>query len=236
MQKVSPSLSIVIPAYDEEEGLPVTIDDIIKNLPMYFFDWEIIVVDDGSTDKTPVIADRYAKKYKNIHVIHQSNGGYNKAMIAGIKAATKDFVGYFQADAQNLVGDFTKCYRLLPAYDLVMAGRGKPHDYSFLRLGFHYGGFLLYRILFGLTYDDPHWVYFWKTKEVQKLTLDPKGGVFLLVESLVKFRRKGLRIVETTSAYHPRIGGEQKAIKPKVILRTMKSVFRLWWQIIIGKV
>lgn len=230
------SLSIVIPAYNEEESLEFVLKDTLKDLPKYFRDFEIIVVDDGSTDRTLEIADLYAKKSKHIKVIHQPNGGYNKAMITGLRAATKDYVGYMQADGQNRVQDFENCYKLLPDYELVLGGRGKPFDYSVLRLMFHYGSFALYYILFGFRYKDPHWVYFWKTKEVQKLELDPQGGVFLLAESLVKFKRLGLKIAEVTTVYRPRIGGEQKAIKPKVIWRTFKSIFRLWWQIVTGRV
>lgn len=230
------SLSIVIPAYNEEESLGFVLEDTLRELPKYFSEYEIIVVDDGSTDKTGEIADLFAKKSKHVKVIHQINGGYNKAMVVGLKAATKDYVGYMQADGQNQVKDFEACYKLLPDFDLVLAGRGNPSDYNLLRLFFHYGGFVLYYILFGLTYNDPHWVYFWKTKEVQKFELDPQGGVFLLVESLVRFRRKNLKIVEVKSVYRPRIGGYQKAIKLKVIVKTLKSVFRLWWQIVTGKV
>ncbi len=234
---VKTSISIVIPAYNEEESLGYVLDDTLKNLPKYFKEYEIIVVDDGSTDKTAEIADSYAKKSTFITVIHQPNRGYNKAMITGFKAATKDYIGYFQADGQNLVQDFVHCYTLLPEYDLVFVGRGKPHDYNLLRLFFHYGGFFLYFILFRLRYQDPHWVYFWKAKEIQKVKLDPTGGVFLLVESLIKFKRKGLKVIEAAPvAYRARRGGEQKAIKLKVIVRTFKSVFRLWWQIVTGKV
>lgn len=232
-----PSLSIVIPAYNEEDGLGFVLDDVLKNLRTYVKDFEIIVVDDGSTDRTSEIADDFARKNKRITVIHQSNSGYNKAMITGLAVATMDYVGYFQADGQNLVGDFKNYYALLPEYDLVIVGRGKPHDYNLLRLLFHYGGFVLYYILFGIRYTDPHWVYFWKRDEIQKLKLDPDGGVFLLVESLIKFRRKGLRIIEMPSvAYRPRMGGQQKAIHPTVIWRTLRSVMRLWWQTVIGKV
>lgn len=230
------SLSIVIPAYNEEEGLGIVLNDILKNLPKYFSDYEIIIVDDGSTDRTAQIADTYAKKSKYINVIHQINCGYNKAMITALKRATKQYVGYMQADGQNLVSDFEKCYQLMPDFDLILAGRGKPHDYNYLRLILHYGCFALYRILFGLRYDDPHWVYFWKTKEVQKLELDPKGGVFLLAESLIKFKRKGLKIIEVPTIYRSRIGGQQKAVKFKVIFRTAVSIFRLWWQIFTSKV
>lgn len=234
--KRQPSLSIVIPAYNEEDSLEFVLEDTLKDLPKYFRDYEIIVVDDGSTDRTLEIADAYAKKSKYIKVIHQPNCGYNKAMITGLMAATKEYVGYMQADGQNLVKDFESCYKLLPNYDLVLAGRGKPRDYNFLRLLLHYGGFALYYILFGFRYEDPHWVYFWKTKEVQKLKLDPNGGVFLLAESLVKFKRLGLKIIEVRTVYRSRMGGQQKAVRVKVIWRTFKSIIRLWWQIVTGRV
>lgn len=231
------SLSIVIPAYNEQDSLGFVLKDALKKLPKYFKNYEIIVVDDGSTDKTPAIADAYARKSRRIKVIHKKNQGYNQAMITGIAAATKDYVGYMQADAQNLVDDFKHCYSVLSKYDLIFVGRGKPKDYNIVRLLFHYGGFILYRILFGLTYEDPHWVYFWKTKELKKLPLDPNGGVFFLVESLIRFERKGLRVKELTPVeYRSRMGGEQKAVKFKVILRTLKSVMRLWWQIAVNKV
>ncbi|MDP3982488.1 MAG: glycosyltransferase family 2 protein [bacterium] len=230
------SLSIVIPAYDEEESLGFVLKDTLKKLPKYFSDYEVIVVDDGSKDKTGEIADSFAKKDKHLKVIHQQNSGYNKAMIVGLAQASKDYVGYMQADGQNLVDDFKDYYKLLPDNDLVIVGRGKPEDYNLLRLILHHGCFLLYYILFGLQFDDPHWVYFWKTKEVQKLKLDSNGGVFLLAESLVKFKRKGLKIVEVPVKYRSRLAGEQKAVKPKVIWRTFWSIIRLWWQIVIGKV
>ncbi len=233
---VHPSLAIVIPAYNEQESLGFVLKDSLKQLPKYFRDYEIIVVDDGSTDTTGEIADSYAKRSRRVRVIHQPNAGYNKAMITGISAATKEYVGYMQADGQNLIDDFWNCYTHLSKYDLILVGRGKPADYSPLRLFFHYGGFVLYFILFGLRYEDPHWVYFWRTKEIQKLQLDPTGGVFLLVESLVRFRRKGLKILEMPPVqYRSRMGGEQKAVKIKVIIRTLKSVLCLWWEIITGK-
>lgn len=234
--KNQPSLSIVIPAFNEEDSLGYVLEDILKDLPKYFKDYEIIVVDDGSTDRTCEIADTYARNSKYMKVFHQPNSGYNQAMITGLKAATKQYVGYMQGDGQNRVRDMVKCYEILPDYDLVLGSRGTRTDYSLLRLMLHYGSLSLYYILFGFRYKDPHWVYFWKTKEVQKLEFDPKGGVFLLAESLVKFRRKGLKIAEVPTGYRPRMGGQQKAVRLMVIWRTFKSIFRLWWQTVTGKV
>lgn len=232
----NPSLSIVIPAYNEEESLNYVLKDTIRDLPKYVKDHEIIVVDDGSIDKTPQIADSFAKKYKRVRVVHQKSGGYNKAMISGIKVARKKYVAYMQADGQDLIRDMVNCIKIMKNYDLVLGIRGKRIDYNLYRSMLSYGAAFLYRVLFGLTYEDVHWVYIWKTKEVQKLKLDPKGGIFLLAESLIKFKRKGLKIGEASSPYRPRYGGENKNTNFKVVWKTFVSMVKLWWKVVTGKI
>jgi len=231
-----PSLSIVIPAYNEEESLGFVLTDTLKDLPKIVKDFEVIIVDDGSSDKTPQIADAYAKKNKHIRVIHQKNGGYNHAMITGLKAAKKKYVVFMHAGGHDLIRDMVNCIKIMQNYDLVLGSRGKRIDYNVYRLVLSYGVLILYRVLFSITYEDVHWVYVWKTKEVHKLELDPKGGVFLLVESLIKFKRKGLKIGEAASPYRPRYGGENKNTSLKVVWRTFVSMSKLRWKIIRGKV
>ena len=230
-----PSLSVVIPAYNEEESIGYVLTDTLKNLPKVVGIYEIIIVDDGSTDKTLQIVKHFVKKHKNIHIIHQSHGGFNKAMIKGLKAATKDYVVYMHAGGHDLVRDMINCIRIMKNYDLVLGVRGKRIDYSLYRVLLSYGCLIFYRILFGITYEDVHWVYIWRTGEVQKLSLDPKGGVFLLVESLIKFRRKGLKIGEAQAPYRPRYGGENKNTNPVVIWHTFVSMISLWLKIKKGK-
>ena len=231
-----PSLSIVIPVYNEEEGLGYVLKDTFKHLPKIVHNFEVIIVDDGSTDNTPQIADSFAKKSRRVHAIHQPNSGFNKALITGIKAAKKDYVTYMQGDGQDLVRDMINCFMVMDKYDLVLGIRGKRIDYDFYRLILSYGGLILYRFLFDIKYEDVHWVYVWETKEIQKLKLDPKGGMFLLVESLVKFRRKGLKIGEASSPYRPRYAGVSKNTSFKVVSRTLISTLKLWWKIVTGKV
>lgn len=227
-KKKKSSLSIIIPAYNEEESLAYVLADTLRDLPKIVAHYEIIVVDDGSTDSTPQITDSFAKKNKYIRVIHQLNGGFNKAMISGLKAAKKDYVAFMHAGGNELIRDMVNCIRIMQNYDLVLGIRGKRIDYNLYRLLLSYGCLIIYRVLFGITYEDVHWVYFWKTKEVQKLRLDPKGGVFLLVESLVKFKRKGLRIGEASAPYRPRYGGDNKNTNFTVVWQTLASIFRLW--------
>jgi len=231
--KQKTSLSIVIPAYNEEESLGYVLRDTLKDVPKVVKDYEVIVVDDGSEDNTPQIADSYAKKNRHVRVIHQRQGGFNKAMITGLRRAKKDYVAYMHAGGQELIRDMINCIRIMQNYDLVLGIRGKRIDYNPYRLLLSYGALVIYRVLFGITYEDVHWVYIWKTKEVQKLKLDPKGGIFLLVESLVKFKRKGLKIGEALAPYRPRYGGDNKNTSIKVVWQTIISIFKLRRKIVI---
>lgn len=224
----NPSISIAIPAYNEEENLDWVVKDALKELPKYFSVFEIIIVDDGSSDKTGVIADKFAHKNKNVRVIHQTNGGYSKAMLAGIKAAKKEFVAYMPADGQFLIDDMRHCFEVMKGNDLVLGYRGGRPDYSTRRVIFSYTYLLMLLILFDIKYMDVGWVNIWKTKEVQKLKLTAAGGIFILTEILVRFKKRGLKIAEAPSYYRPRKTGEAKNAKFKVAVLTFLNAVKLW--------
>ena len=230
------SITIAITAYNEEENLEWVVKNTLKSLPKYFNSFEVVIVDDGSTDSTGKIADRLAKKNKNIRVIHQLNGGYSKAMLSGIKAAKKDFVAYMPSDGQFLVDDMRNCFKIIEENDLVLGFRGGRPDYSFYRLILSYGYLLMLLLLFGINYQDVGWVNIWKTKKVQKLKLNGVGGIFILTEIVVKFKRAGYKITEARSYYHPRKSGEVKNAKFKVVRDTFINAWKLWWDLKMGKV
>lgn len=223
-----PSISIAIPAYNEEENLSWVVKDALRELPKYFSDFEIIIVDDGSNDKTGEIADRLTCINKNVKTIHQPNGGYSKAMLAGIKAAKKDFVAYMPADGQFLISDMRHCFEVMENSDLVLGYRGGRPDYSTRRVIFSYVYLLILLILFDIKYMDVGWVNIWRTKEVQKLKLKAVGGIFILTEILVRFKKKGLKITEAPSYYRSRKSGEVKNAKFKVAFLTFLNAIKLW--------
>jgi len=90
-----PFLSIVIPVYQNEKFIPKCLDSILNGK---FQDFEMLVVDDGSTDQGPAICDFYAQKDARIHVIHQENGGAIHARKTGILAAAGDYVTFIDSD------------------------------------------------------------------------------------------------------------------------------------------
>lgn len=229
--KKYPNISIVIPAYNEEENLNWVVGSTLKELPKYFKDFEIIVVDDGSKDKTGKIADDFAKRNNKVRVIHQVNSGYSKAMLAGIKAANKEYTAYMPADGQFLVSDMRHCFEVMEDSDLILGYRGGRPDYTTRRVIFSYVYLLILLILFDIKYMDVGWVNIWKTKEVQKLKLSAVGGIFVLTEILVRFKRRGLKIIEAPSYYRPRKSGEVKNAKFKVALLTFLNAVKLWLEI-----
>lgn len=226
-QKKNTSISIVIPAYNEEENIEWVVRDTLNSLPKYFKDWEIIAVDDGSRDKTGQILDNLSSQNPKVKVIHQPNGGYSKAMLSGIIAATKDYVAYMPADGQFLVEDMRHCFEIMTENDLVLGYRGSRPDYTTKRIIFSYGYLLILLFLFGIRWIDVGWVNIWNTKEVQKLKLKGTGGIFILTEIVVRFMRKGLKINEAPSYYHVRKSGEVKNAKLKVVFDTFLSALKL---------
>ncbi|MFH1407540.1 MAG: glycosyltransferase family 2 protein [Patescibacteria group bacterium] len=231
-----PSLSIIIPALNEEQSLGYVLNDTLKNLPELVRDFEIIIVNDGSTDNTRKIAESFVRKDKRIHLINQRNKGFSRALIQGIKAAKKDYISYMQGNGQDLVRDLVNCFKVMDRYDLVLGVRGKRIDYDINRLVLSYGGLILYWALFGIKYEDVHWAYVWNSKEIQNMKLDPDGGMFVMVESLIRFKRKGLKIKKISSPYRPRFAGVGRNTSPKVISKTLTTIFKLWWKILIGKI
>lgn len=90
-----PKLSIVVPVYNVEEYLKRCVLSILNQT---FSDWEMILVDDGSSDDSSAICDDYVQKEKRIRVIHKENGGLSSARNAGLKEAKGEYVGFVDSD------------------------------------------------------------------------------------------------------------------------------------------
>lgn len=227
-----PSITIVIPVYNEEENIEWVVKDTLKVLPEYFQDWEIIAVDDGSKDKAGQILDRLAAKNNRIKIIRQEHGGYSKAMLTGIKAATKDYIAYMPADGQFLVSDMRHCFEVMEKSDMVLGYRGGRADYTTRRMIFSFGYLLLLTILFDIKFMDVGWVVIWKAKKIKRTKLRNIEGIFILTESAVRFQNAGYKIIEAPSYYHVRKSGAVKNAKLKVVLQTFLAALKLKWELL----
>ena len=101
MKHETPVLSFIIPIYNVELYLPACLESVL-HLPLTNF--EIILIDDGSTDNSGRIADKYAENYSHIHVIHQTNAGFSATRNRGVELAEGNYIAFLDSD-DWLIGD-----------------------------------------------------------------------------------------------------------------------------------
>ena len=125
MMTNNPDVTIIIPAYNEEEGIA----DVITELKELSRNYEILVVDDGSTDNTYKLASETGVKV----IRHPYNKGYGAALKKGIRNAEEDVVLFMDADGQHQPSDIQKIIQYIGKYDMVVGARMKKSKISLLR-------------------------------------------------------------------------------------------------------
>jgi len=127
------SLTIFFPCYNEQDNVEQATAAAIKAAQLVTSDYEVIIVDDGSDDRTGEIADRLALEDKHVRVIHHpKNRGYRVALISGFRGANKDVIFYTDGDLQFDVSEIVKLWSLLGSYDVITGYRINRQD-SFIR-------------------------------------------------------------------------------------------------------
>ena len=118
------SISIVLPAYNEEKNIAVTVENIVTFFSSKNRAHEIIIVDDGSTDNTATLSRVLAKKDPAIRLIrHEINQGKGAAVQSGIQSASGDLVFFFDADGSTPIEEIEKLLPFFTAYDVVIGSR-----------------------------------------------------------------------------------------------------------------
>ena len=153
-------LSVVIPARDEEGSIPETLENLVRALEAASIDFEIIVVDDGSSDGTAARVREAALRHPGIRLIeNQDRHGYGMAVRAGLEGFTGDAVAIVMADGSDHASDVVLCYRKLQeGYDCVFGSRfirgSKVLDYPWHKLILNRLSNSFIRVLFGFRYND----------------------------------------------------------------------------------
>ncbi len=152
-----PSISLVLPAYNEEEAIGGAIAEADAALSRVTDDYEIIVVNDGSSDRTAEQAREAARRYPAARLVsHQGNQGYGTALRTGFHAATKQLVGFTDADCQFDLTELDRLAMLSRHYDLVCGYRIDRQDH-WHRKFFSKGYSTLVSLLLGTRVRDCDW-------------------------------------------------------------------------------
>lgn len=228
------SLSVFLPCYNEGKNLNKTAQKTLHVLnSLGLKRYELIVVNDGSSDQTGKIADDLAQKNSHIQVIHhRQNQGYGAALKSGFYGAKFDPIVYIDADGQFDFSEINKFIDKLDTTDLVIGYRIKRSDH-WLRLLFAKGWALSLYLFFGLKLKDVDCGFkMVKKKVLQKIPhLQSTRGGMINAELAIKTQKSGFRIAQVGVNHYPRIAGTPTGVKPKVIIQSYIDLFKLWREI-----
>ena len=235
-----PALSYFFPAHDEAENIEALVAEALVELATLAQGFEIICVDDGSTDGTAEIADRLAAEHPDVvRVIHhRANLGYGSAVRTGLGAARYPLVCFTDGDRQFRVADLGRLLTRLGQGDDptvradVVAGYRIERADPALRLAYARFYRACLRLFFGLTVRDPDCACKLFRRDVLEGVRVESGGAFLSAELLIKIGVRGGVIVEQGVPHHPRTAGRASGADPRVVARAVRDFWalrlRLW--------
>lgn len=225
------SISLVVPAYNEEAGLTATAERCLQTLRACTDDYELIILDDCSRDRTPEIMEQI-RLTDPAHIKtarHETNKGIATTFEDLYRMATKEYVFLIPGDGEYPPEALLECVKFLPEHDIVVCVR-RTKNYTFYRhivSGFY--RYLPY-ILFGIDLQDPGGT---KCMKRSIITDTPVicDSVFVEVERVIRAVRRGSKFATVQIEHEQRAGGEPRGARASTVLKAFWDVLRLRWDL-----
>jgi glycosyltransferase involved in cell wall biosynthesis len=222
------TLSLVLPAHNEEENIYHVVAQALRTLPRFADAFEIIVVNDGSTDSTGSRVRQISGNEPRVRLVeHPKNFGYGAALRSGFAASTGDWVMIMDSDRQFDIGDLVYLAPLTSHYDLVAGYRIQRSD-PFHRTLFGKTFRLAMRVLFGIQLKDIDCAFKLIRGEILRTLALESNGAMISTELMARWARVGGTWTQVGVHHYPRAAGQQSGGSFRVILRAMRDVPRLW--------
>lgn len=222
------SVSVVIPAYNEEANIEEVVLDSIRVLEPLTERFEILVMDDASSDRTGDIIERLSKEYPSkVRAFHHTtNRGTNLSLIELFSEAQCELVFFLPADKQILPSSIPNYLSLIDeGADMVLGWRVKRAD-PFYRLLFNQFYCLLLRLFFGVSFHDAAASDLYKKAILNQIQMRSCGRL-LQAEIAIKIASLGYKVLETKVDHYPRKAGRQTGIKPKAAWLSLLDLWRV---------
>lgn len=222
------SLSIVLPAYNEEANIEATVRDVLAWFTEQGIDGEVIVTNDGSKDGTGAVLARLEQEIPILRVVtHEVNKGYGSAVRSGLDRAGKEWIAYMDSDGQFKAADFSKLLPHLGEYQIVTGRRRKRAD-PFLRKVNAKGFAFLNLLLLGIWVRDINCAMKIFHRSIWlKVRPEFSTGALINAEIFYRARRNGIRWKQVFVEHYPRRFGAQTGANLTVILRMFRDMWRL---------
>lgn len=236
MKKIKISLSIFFPVYNDWGTIPSMVAESILTAEKFTDDYEIILVDDGSREKTKEIVKFLAAHFPQVRVVtHAKNRGYGGALKSGIEHASKEFIFYTDGDAQYDVRELLLLVDALKEnVDVVNGWKIKRHD-PFYRIWLGKIYQFTSRVLFRLPIRDVDCDFRLMRKSAfAGIHLESNSGT-ICVEMIYKLARKGVRFAEVPVTHFFRTSGKSEFFNFKRLLRVARDFTSLWIRLVLLK-
>ncbi|MEP0357632.1 MAG: glycosyltransferase family 2 protein [Paraglaciecola sp.] len=225
------SVSIIFPAYNEQENIADSINNAITAFEKYFDKITVIPVNDGGADNTGNIIDEMAAKDERVKPVHHEvNQGYGTALRSGFKAATHDYIFFSDSDGQFDLEEISKLLLYIDSYDMVLGYREKRAD-PFHRKANAWAWGSLVRMLFKINVKDIDCAFkLFRRSVFNEITLE-SGGAMVNTELLALATKRGFTMKNVPVSHYSRELGEQTGANPLVIIKAFAELFKLYAKI-----
>lgn len=226
-----PTVSFVIPMYNEELNIDHAIDAAVEALEKHSSDYEIVIVDDASTDSSPAMVERRAAANPRIRMLrHERNRKLGGSLKTGFAAASKDLVLYMDADLPfdpDVVGRAIRAMQITGA-DVIAGYRLDRTIEGVRRTIYSYVYNALIGVLFGWPHRDINFSFKLMKREVLRAIELKSEGSLIDAELIVKAKNRGFTIQQIGLDYFPRVRGTSHLSSPKVILKILRELVQLY--------
>lgn len=235
---MKPSLSVVIPAYNEAGNLEPTLSgalEILENLKEQLSAYEIIVVNDKSTDATPQIAESFARCHSTVRVLHHTvNKGFGGAYQTGLKAACHDYFAMIPGDNEIQHESVRHLFEQTGRADVILSYGISPEVRPWIRRMLSPLWTKILNTLFGLhiRYYNGPCVY--RTDILRQLNTNANSFGFM-AENLIKSLKRGYSFMEVGFKLQPRRFGKVQAFRLKNVLGTLRTIAQVFWDVRFGQ-
>jgi glycosyltransferase involved in cell wall biosynthesis len=226
-----PGISVFLPSHNEEANVERVVRGFLAELPKVASDYEVIVVNDGSSDHTGAIASALGTQDSHVKVVnHEKNRGYGGAVISGIRAAKQPYVVLADGDGQFDPKEVANLAAFVPEYDVVVGKRIQRADPLMRRINGK-SWTMLVRFVLGIGISDIDCGFkLFKREFLDGMELRAHGAM-ISTELMARVAGRGAKIKEVGVHHLPRLAGEQSGANLKVIARAFKELFTLYGEL-----